>query len=808
MLARSFRSLSGTLSMTALAVVLLGSPALAAWPNDPTINVPVCTASGTQQASVGVSDGAGGMIMAWEDQRNGYHLYAQRISSAGVPLWTADGVQLTSAAIGQYAPCITSDGAGGAIIAYTDYRANNGFADLYAQRIDANGNMLWTVNGVAVSTATNDQTAPSIAPDGSGGAIIAWVDNRSGTADVYARRVTAAGTATWTSNGVAICTATNIQRSVQVVTDEANGAYVAWEDFRSGTTYDIYAQRLNASGVALGAANGVTIYAGSGTQTDLDIAPDGQGGALLAWSDLRSGTQYDVYAQRLLPALTLGWSASGRVVANSAGASHSIPAVCSDGSGGAIVAYIQTGSSDYDLYAQRVSASGLIAWTSTGVAVCTVTGDQITPLIASDGSGGAVLAWGDLRSTISYDVYGQRLSSAGTALWGTNGKAVLSAVSNQFIGSVLSDGAGGALFAATDSRGTSADLYCQRVERYGQLGQPEPAITSVKDVKNDQGGFVKVSWSASYLDADPTFGIAEYRVWRSVPAALAQQQALARGMTKDADEAARDGALLVLPAAAQDYAWELAASQVADALPSYSLVVATTSDSVPGSFPRTAFMIEARSSTSLSADRWYSAPDSGYSVDNLAPAAPAPLTGQYAAGETRLHWNPNTEADLAGYRLYRGTSAAFVPSPATFVADLPDTGYADAAGAPYVYKLFAVDSHGNLSPVATLIPSGTLGVDDFAAPRAFLALASANPSRGAQTTLRFGLATSGRVSLALYDASGRRVRTLASGALEAGEHSARWDGRDDSGHEVAAGLYFAKLEAGGSARTVRVVRAN
>jgi flagellar hook assembly protein FlgD len=51
------------------------------------------------------------------------------------------------------------------------------------------------------------------------------------------------------------------------------------------------------------------------------------------------------------------------------------------------------------------------------------------------------------------------------------------------------------------------------------------------------------------------------------------------------------------------------------------------------------------------------------------------------------------------------------------------------------------------------------------------------------------------------------VRTLVGGTLEAGEHSARWDGRDDGGHEVAAGLYFAKLEAGGNARTVRIVRA-
>jgi len=297
----------------------------------------------------------------------------------------------------------------------------------------------------------------------------------------------------------------------------------------------------------------------------------------------------------------------------------------------------------------------------------------------------------------------------------------------------------------------------------------------------------------------------EYRLWRSVPASLAARNALARGFTSDPDEAVNGELYLVLPSAAQDYAWELAGSQLASILPAYSLVAATTSDSLGGSNPKTAFMVEARASTAVASDRWYSAPDSGYSVDDLAPAAPAPFTGTYAAGTSVLHWNRNTEADLAGYRLYRGTSAAFAPGPANLVADLPDTGYVDVAGAPFVYKLTAVDAHGNESPVATLAPSGTLDAGAPLATRAFLALAGANPSRGA-IALRFGLAAPGRVSLALYDAGGRRVRRLASGAFEAGEHTATWDGRDEAGHVVAAGLYFARIEGPGLTATRRIAR--
>ena len=105
-----------------------------------------------------------------------------------------------------------------------------------------------------------------------------------------------------------------------------------------------------------------------------------------------------------------------------------------------------------------------------------------------------------------------------------------------------------------------------------------------------------------------------------------------------------------------------------------------------------------------------SAPDSGYSVDNLTPAAPALLTGEYSAGGKTLHWARNTEVDLAGYRLYRGTTPGFAIGAGSFVAALPDTGYTDPGPEPFYYKLTAVDIHDNESPVAFLQPQGVLGV--------------------------------------------------------------------------------------------------
>lgn len=79
--------------------------------------------------------------------------------------------------------------------------------------------------------------------------------------------------------------------------------------------------------------------------------------------------------------------------------------------------------------------------------------------------------------------------------------------------------------------------------------------------------------------------------------------------------------------------------------------------------------------------------------------------------------------------------------------------------------------------------------------RTFLAVASPNPGRGS-LQLDFGLERPGSVLLSVYDVSGRLVRVLARGQLAAGTHCRRWDGRDETGCSLAAGVYFAKLKAG------------
>lgn len=80
-----------------------------------------------------------------------------------------------------------------------------------------------------------------------------------------------------------------------------------------------------------------------------------------------------------------------------------------------------------------------------------------------------------------------------------------------------------------------------------------------------------------------------------------------------------------------------------------------------------------------------------------------------------------------------------------------------------------------------------------------------NPMRSG-TRVRFDLEQAGAVQVSVFDATGRRVRTLINGALGVGTHDIRWDGADDRGITVPAGLYFVRLHSGGQAVARKVIR--
>jgi hypothetical protein len=207
---------------------------------------------------------------------------------------------------------------------------------------------------------------------------------------------------------------------------------------------------------------------------------------------------------------------------------------------------------------------------------------------------------------------------------------------------------------------------------------------------------------------------------------------------------------------------------------------------------------------------WVSDPVSGYSVDNLAPCPPAALAGeqQHIPESLLLTWDPNTEPDLDGYAVYRGLSEDFVPGPGNLVASPCDTFTVDTGWTydfGYFYKVSAIDVHGNESPFALLRPTSVTGDDTPSTPLAdFLRQNYPNPFNP-NTSIEFGVTTSGPVSLRVFDAAGHLVRVIVDESKEPGLHRVSWDGRDGSGRSVASGVYFYRIDASSFTDTRKMV---
>ncbi|MCU0640276.1 MAG: T9SS type A sorting domain-containing protein [Candidatus Krumholzibacteria bacterium] len=361
--------------------------------------VTLSTAAGSLGYQAITSDGAGGAIVAWEDSIGGIpDIYAQRVNASGAVQWTADGVALCMAPGLQWNPKIISDGAGGAIVAWQDNRS--GSWDIYAQRVNVSGAVQWMADGVALCTVAGQQYYPDLISDGAGGAIVTWDDDRG---DIYSQRVNASGAVQWTADGVALSTAAGEQSVPKIISDGAGGAIVTWIDLRSGN-YDIYAQRVNTSGFVQWTADGVALSTAAGSQGYQAITSDGAGGAIVTWEDSISGSP-DIYAQRVNASGAVQWTADGVALCMAPGLQWN-PKIISDSAGGAIVAWQDNRSGSWDIYTQWVNASGAVQWTADGVALCTVVGDQTYPAITSNGAGGAIVTWSDDRSG-NNDIYAQ-----------------------------------------------------------------------------------------------------------------------------------------------------------------------------------------------------------------------------------------------------------------------------------------------------------------------------------------------------------------------------------------------------------------
>ncbi|MHA1385476.1 MAG: hypothetical protein ACTSR3_17110 [Candidatus Helarchaeota archaeon] len=460
----------------------------------------ISTENNTQYKPELCSDGAGGAIIVWEDDRNSnYDIFAQRIASNGSTLWIINGTSICSDSSNQYLPQICSDGNGGAIIVWEDYRGSS--SDIYAQRINATGHVQWTNNGVAICTVSSNQYKPQICEDGNGGAVITWYDT-----DIYAQRIDSNGQIKWTSGGIPICDDVSSQGYPQICNVGQGNFVIAWHDYRDGgINANIYAQMVDLYGNVQWTDDGIPICTSPYNQFQPHLCQDGNGGAIIVWKDLRNGANYDIYTQRVDKNGNLKWENNGTPICVLS-YTQSSPVICSDGLGGAVISWDDGRGSDWNIYAQRINSSGSIQWTLNGIGVCVLSEIQSNSAICGNNYGGATIVWEDYRTGTDYDIYLQILDWNGTEMLAHNGVALCNATDEQQSPKICSDQEGNAIIVWQDMRNSvNWDVYAKYIN---SSQNQAPFSNHPDDIETNSSGIESINWSIS-----DDFGIGQYRIW-------------------------------------------------------------------------------------------------------------------------------------------------------------------------------------------------------------------------------------------------------------------------------------------------------
>jgi hypothetical protein len=197
-----------------------------------------------------------------------------------------------------------------------------------------------------------------------------------------------------------------------------------------------------------------------------------------------------------------------------------------------------------------------------------------------------------------------------------------------------------------------------------------------------------------------------------------------------------------------------------------------------------------------------------HTLDTAPPSTPSGLAVTVEADGEHLHWNANGEPDLAGYRVYRATSASgpFTQLDAALVTTALYVDSAAPDSASLWYEVSAVDASNNESARSAAVHVWLQAAGITAVK---LQPAYPNPSTlSAPVSLPVDVPGTGPIDgrLDIVNAAGERVRSIALQGLVPGTHTLTWDGRNDAGRVTAPGIYRAMLHVGGSEQAVRLVR--
>ena len=556
--------------------------------------------------------------------------------------------------------------------------------------------------GGSVSLSADGNTAIVGGGSDNSGAGAAWVYTRAGSVwTQQGTKLVGTGGTAIANQGVSVYLSADGNTAIMGGPGDNLSAGAAWVFTRSGGVWTQQGTKLVGGGAVGNANQGYAVAVSADGNTAIVGGSGDNSAAGAAWVFTRSGGVWTQQGTKLIGTGAVDPAHQGQSVSLSADGNTAFVGGPNDNSSaGAAWVFTRTGGV-WSQQGMKLVGTGAMGSASQGTSVY-LSADGNTAFVGGSGdNNGAGAGWVFTRAGGVWTQQGTKLVGTGAVGFASQGASV----------SLSADGNTAIVGGVTDNSGVGAAwMYVS--------GQPR--VASVKDVLQDQGGYVFVNWNKSPGDVPQVATVTSYWVWRGVRASALLQGAdvLSRDeyvqrisewrSTKRGGNTptsmAQTFMTTVIPggtsAFSGDIYWQYITSLPSHGLQNYSYASSTLADSTADGIPWRYFFITA--ATNDPAVYWDSRVDSGYSVDNLPPATVASIAAQVQPGPSvKVHWGKDiVDPDVGYYEAHRSTTNGFTPSASTKIGQTADTSLVDGspvAGTINYYKVLTVDIHGNKS---------------------------------------------------------------------------------------------------------------
>ncbi|NIR48340.1 T9SS type A sorting domain-containing protein [candidate division KSB1 bacterium] len=194
-----------------------------------------------------------------------------------------------------------SDGLGGVVFTCKEqsFFDNEPFFKLWTQRIDNNGNILWN-DGIVLADSVKDPTAaPNITLASNQSFYLTWRETLKDTGEVFVQLINNEGLKMWSQKSFSVSAVDSKKSPTDAVIPSADDFIVAWHDNRNIRSFDLYSQLIDRNQKRLWNESDVPISTREDLQFDPRAVEDGNGGAIITWYEIGTGTGNGVFAQQI-----------------------------------------------------------------------------------------------------------------------------------------------------------------------------------------------------------------------------------------------------------------------------------------------------------------------------------------------------------------------------------------------------------------------------------------------------------------------------------------------------------------------------